>query len=198
MTWKTCVAAVLVAAATTAHAQGGTQPSVQWTLQVIRDGQQIDSFDATTTVGQAHTDTHHQMIAHHVGCLDHPAGDIDLSRTVTVSPTQADATGVTLAIDAQETLEESGASQSPEGCRLPPQPRRISASHPGLRVPAGQWANWQIVEKDPSLAYRVRAAVVPPASQAQPTQQTAPTGTLPTPSPRTLPPPPPLMSPSHP
>lgn len=195
MTWKFCVAAVLVAATATAHAQGAMQPSVQWTLQVIRDGQQIDSFDGTTTVGQAHTDTHHHVTGHNVGCLDHPAGDIDLARTLTISPTQADATGVTLAIDAQETLEgtDSPPTPTPEGCRLPPQPRQVSASHPGLRVPAGEWVTWQIVEKDPSLAYWVRAGIVAPYPQASPPQQTVPPPSPPQP----LPPPPPLMPPSR-
>jgi hypothetical protein len=177
MTWKSRVAALTFAAAavspvtpavTIAHAQAGTQPSVQWRLEVIRDGQQIDSFDGTTTVGQAHTDTHHHVIAHAVGCLDHPGGDIDLARTLTLSPTQASATEVTLAIDAQETLEESAAQQTPQGCRLPPQPRQVNASHPGLRVPAGEWVTWQIVEQDPSLAYRVRAGIAPlPAQSGQ-------------------------------
>ena len=194
MTWKICAAAILVAAAaTTAHAQGALQPSVQWTLQVIEDGQQIDSFEGTTTVGQAHTDTHHHVSGHNVGCLDHPAGDIDLARTVTIAPTQADATGVTLAIDAQETLEDSAsphASQTPEGCRLPPQPREVSASHPGLRVPAGEWVTWQIVEKNPSLAYRVRAGIAAPSGQAAPPQQAVPPS-------QPLPPPPPLIPPSR-
>ena len=90
-----------------------------------------------------------------------------LARTLTVSPIQASDTAVTLAIDAQETFEEDAPQQTPQGCRLPPQPRRVSASHPGLRVPAGAWATWQIVEKDPSLAYRVRASIAPPSSPGQ-------------------------------
>ncbi|PXW29500.1 hypothetical protein [Paraburkholderia caballeronis] len=167
MAWKHRVAAVLFAAAACAHAQTGAQPSVQWTLQVIRDGQQIDSFESTTTVGQAHTDTHHHVVAHGVGCLNQPGGDIDLSRTLTVSPTQANATVVTLAIDAQETLEENDPQQTPQGCGLPPQPRQVNASHPGLSVPAGEWVTWQIVEKDPSLAYRVRAGLAPSSSSGQ-------------------------------
>jgi len=170
MTLKRCAAALLLAATATAlaasaaRAQNGVQPSVQWTLQVIRDGQQIDSFEGTTTVGQAHTDTHHHVVAHNVGCLQHPGGDIDLGRTLTISPTQATATEVTLAIEAQETFEDDAPQQTPGGCGLPPQPRQVSASHPGLRVAAGEWATWQIVERDPSLAYRVRANIVPPSS----------------------------------
>ncbi len=66
--------------------QPAAQQVVQWQLQVMRDGQQIDAFDGTTTVGQARTDTHHQVVQHNVGCKDAPGGSIDLSRTLTVSP----------------------------------------------------------------------------------------------------------------
>jgi hypothetical protein len=162
--WKTR-AAVLSAALFTgsiaAHAQTAAQPPVHWELQVVRDGQQIDSFDATTTVGQAHTETHHHQIVHDVGCKDRPAGNIDLARTLTVSPTQASPDSVTLAIEAQETLEDDSAPQTIEGCKLPPQPREITASHPGLTIPNGQWATWTIVDKNPTLVYRVRASVPP-------------------------------------
>jgi hypothetical protein len=141
------------------------QGAVQWTLQVMRDGQQIDSFDGTTTVGQARTDTHHKVVSHNVGCKDQPAGSIDLSRTITVSPLRADSNAIILAIDAQETLENDSAPNTPEGCKLPPQPRQVNASHPGLVVPPGQWVNWQIVDQNPSLAYRVRASLAPQAAQ---------------------------------
>jgi hypothetical protein len=136
---------------------------VKWTLDVIQNGQQIDSFSATTSVGQARTDTHHKMVTHNVGCKDQPAGSIDLSRTITVSPLRADASGVIFSIDAQETLESTAAPAptTTQGCKLPPQPRQISASHPGLVVPPGQTVSWQIVDKDPSLAYRVSASVAP-------------------------------------
>jgi len=138
---------------------------VQWTLEVLRDGQQIDSFDGTTTVGQARTDTHHKVVAHNVGCKDQPAGSIDLSRTITVSPLQVRANLIVLSIDAQETLEGDTAPSTPEGCKLPPQPRQVSANHPGLIVPDGQWVNWQIVDRNPSLVYRVRATLAPHAAQ---------------------------------
>ena len=157
--WKTSIAAVLFGTALLAHAQEPAQAVVQWQLQVVRDGQQIDAFDGTTTVGQARTDTHHHVVQRNVGCKDQPAGSIDLSRTLTVSPTQADANTVTLAIDAQETLEENDTQQTAQGCKLPPQPRQVSASHPGLKVPAGQWTSWTIVDKDPNLVYRVRASL---------------------------------------
>lgn len=161
--WKNSIAAVLGATlfgtSLLASAQGTTQQVVQWQLQVMRDGQQIDSFDGTTTVGQARTDTHHKVVQHNVGCKDQPGGSIDLARTLTVSPLRADASAVTLSIDAQETFEEDAARQTDTGCKLPPQPRQVSASHPGLTVPAGQWTSWTIVDKDPNLVYRVRASL---------------------------------------
>ncbi|WP_237179598.1 hypothetical protein [Paraburkholderia sacchari] len=147
------------------YAQPGMQPVVTWTLQVIRDGQLIDSFNGTTTVGQARTDTHHNVVSHRVGCKDEVAGSIDLLRTITVSPLRANATQSILSIEAQETLEDNAARQSPSGCKLPPQPRQVNASHPGLVVPAGQWVSWPIVDRDPALSYRVRASVAPPSQQ---------------------------------
>jgi hypothetical protein len=166
--WKTHIAAILVFTPLLALAQqpGTNAPVVQWQLQVMQNGQQIDAFESTTTVGQARTDTHHRVVQHNVGCKNQPAGDIDLQRTLTVSPLAADASGVTLAIDAQETLEETGAPRmTDEGCKLPPQPRQVSASHPGLKVPPGDWATWQIIDKDPQLVYRVRASVASNAGQ---------------------------------
>jgi len=147
------------------YAQPGVQPVVNWTLQVIRDGQLIDSYQGSTTVGQARTDTHHKVVEHTVGCKDQPAGSIDLQRTITVSPLRANPTESILAIDAQETLEDDAAPTTAEGCALPPQPRQVHASHPGLVVPAGQWVNWPIIDKNPALAYRVRASLAPPSQQ---------------------------------
>jgi hypothetical protein len=158
--WKTSLVAVLCGTSLLAQAQQpAAQQAVHWQLQVMRDGQPIDSFEADTTVGQARTDTHHQVVQHNVGCKDAPGGSIDLSRTLTVSPIQADANQVTLAIDAQETLEDDSAPKTDTGCKLPPQPRQVAANHPGLQVPAGQWATWQIVDKNPNLVYRVRASL---------------------------------------
>ncbi|EIF28883.1 hypothetical protein BCh11DRAFT_04308 [Burkholderia sp. Ch1-1] len=176
--WKTSILAVLLGTSLLANAQQsaqGTQQNtpprpaqqvVQWQLQVMRDGQQIDAFDGTTTVGQARTDTHHKVVQHNVGCKDQPGGSIDLARTLTVSPLQADASGVTLSIEAQETFEEDAARQTGTGCKLPPQPRQVSASHPGLKVAPGQWASWTIVDKDPNLVYRVRANLADSANTA--------------------------------
>jgi hypothetical protein len=163
--WKTSLVAAVFG--TTLMAQGtmaqtqprSAPPVVKWELQVMRDGQQIDSFDGNTTVGQARTDTHHHVVQNSVGCKDVPAGSIDLARTLTLSPTQADASGVTFLIDAQETLEEPSTRTTSTGCKLPPQPRQVSASHPGLKVPPGDWTSWTIVDKDPNLVYRLRASV---------------------------------------
>ena len=163
--WKTSIVAVLFGTSLLANAQqGATQQAVQWQLQVMRDGQQIDSFDGTTTVGQARTDTHHKMVQHNVGCKDQPGGSIDLARTLTISPLQADASAVTLSIEAQETFEEDAARQTDTGCKLPPQPRQVSASHPGLKLAPGQWVSWTIVDKNPNLVYRVRASLATSAN----------------------------------
>lgn len=142
-----------------AQAQSSASQPVKWELQVLRDGQQIDSFSATTNVGQARTDTHHNVVKNSVGCADKPAGDIDLQRTLTVSPVHASADDITLAIEAQETLEETTSRTTAQGCKLPPQPRVVNASHPGLVLKPGEWSNWTIVDKNPSLAYRVRASL---------------------------------------
>jgi hypothetical protein len=162
----TLLTGAMLAFHVSAHAQTGAPQPVAWELQVLRDGQQIDAFSATTNVGQARTDTHHHKVTNRVGCADKPAGDIDLQRTITVSPTHASADDVTLAIEAQETLEENtpGATTT-GGCKLPPQPRQVSASHPGLQLKPGEWSTWQIVDQNPTLAYRVRASLVAAAAQ---------------------------------
>ncbi len=157
-------AASAAPAASASAAPLAPQGVVNWTLEVDRDGQKIDSFEGSTTVGQARTDKHHKVVTHNVGCKDQPAGSIDLQRTITVSPLQANASGVVLAIDAQETLENNVAPKTTDGCKLPPQPRQVNASHPGLNVPAGQWVSWPIVDHDPKLVYRVRANLAPPAA----------------------------------
>jgi hypothetical protein len=170
--WKTRIAAVLVCmllcipAIAFAQQSPTSAPVVQWQLQVMQNGQQIDSFEGTTTVGQARTDTHHHVVQHSVGCKDQPAGDIDLQRTLTVSPIAADATGVTLAIEAQETLEDTSTQRtSASGCKIPPQPRQVSASHPGLKASGSDWTSWTLVDKDPQLVYRVRASVASSPAQ---------------------------------
>ncbi|WP_116138256.1 hypothetical protein [Trinickia diaoshuihuensis] len=155
-------AAAAADAASSAPAAGpvdDTPTAVSWKLDVLRDGQPIDTFEATTMVGQTFSDTHHHPMQHRVGCKDNPAGGIDLARTVSVSPIAADPGGVTLAVDADETIEDDAAPTTPEGCKLPPQPRRVNASHPGLLVPIGQAADWTLIDKNPALVYRVHASV---------------------------------------
>jgi hypothetical protein len=143
-------------------ANAQTAPTVKWQLQVMQDGVQVDSFAASTAVGQSFNDTHRRNVTNDVGCLNQPAAHIDLSRTLSVSPTDATPDQVTLAIDAQETLQENNSKQTIEGCTVPPQPRQVSARHPALIVPAGQWSTWKIVDKNPELVYRVRADMVTP------------------------------------
>lgn len=154
-------AAPLPSAAGTSGAPTGEDnpPVVQWRLEVVRDGQTIDTFESATTLGQGFSATHHHEVTHRVGCKENPAGGIDLARTISVSPVAADVSGVTLSIEANETIEDDAAPSTPEGCALPPQPRRVSASHPGLLVPTGEWAAWTLIDKNPTLIYRVRASV---------------------------------------
>ncbi len=146
-------------AASGASTLDDTLASVAWQLDVVRDGQTIDTFQGTTMVGQAFSATHHHRTTHRVGCKQNPAGGIDLARTVSVSPVAADVGGVTLAIETDETTEDDTAQATPEGCKLPPQPRRLNASHPGLQVPVGGSADWTLIDKNPTLVYRVHASV---------------------------------------
>lgn len=165
---KTGLAAALWCVSLVAAAQTATptppptaaEPTaVQWQLDVVSNGNTIDQFQGTTAVGQAVTATHHHETVHEVGCKRQPDARIDLARTLTVSPVAAEASGITLAIDAQETIEDETVQRTPDGCALPPQPRRVAANHPGLVVAPGQWTNWTIVEAHPTLVYRVRASV---------------------------------------
>jgi len=170
MKWKAFAAAACCCGAQLVFAQTAAstvQPDpaatvVDWQIEVVRDGQTIDTFANRTALGQASTATHHHETTHDIGCKDRPAGKIDLARTISVSPVAAAGAGITLAIDADETVEEDAAGQTPEGCRLPPTPRRVSASHPAFLVPAGQWAAWTLIERDPTLVYRVHASVAAP------------------------------------
>ena len=59
---KTALVTGACLAALGAHAQTTATQPVTWELQVVRDGQQIDSFSGTTNVGQARTDTHHNKV----------------------------------------------------------------------------------------------------------------------------------------
>lgn len=157
---KAVMAAVFGCVSFVACAQTTTEPPVvTWEIDVVRDGTTIDTFDGTTPIGQAAAATHHHETVHRVGCKQAPAASIDLVRSLTVSPVRLDAAGVTLAIEAQDTIEDDTEQRTPDGCPLPPEPRRLSASHPGLVVPSGQWTSWTILESHPALVYRVRASV---------------------------------------
>ena len=134
-------------------------PEGQWRRAVLSDGGDVAGFEGTTAVGQAVTATHHHETVHAVGCKNQPDARIDLARTLTVSPIAAETSGITLAIDAQETIEDETAQRTPEGCTLPPQPRRVAANHPGLVVVPGQPTSWTIVAAHPTLVYRVSASV---------------------------------------
>ncbi|KVD74151.1 hypothetical protein WS62_06695 [Burkholderia sp. ABCPW 14] len=161
------VAGALVGAALPAHAQSGPQPVIDWEIQVVRDGQMIDTFEQKTTVGQARSDTHSFPVAPAAGCgaaatnasaADAPASE--LSRTITVAPLYVEGDAVALAIDAQETLADDSAVPSGGAPCTSPPPRRIVASHPGLNARAAQWTDWTLAERSPQLVYRVRAHVV--------------------------------------
>ncbi len=160
MRGKAGIAAVLCCGSFAASAQTAVEPPVvTWQIDVVRDGTTIDTFDGTTAIGQAAAATHHHETVHRVGCKEMPAAQIDLARTLTVSPVRVDASSVTLAIEAQDTIEDDTGQRTPDGCPLPPEPRRIAASHPGLIVPSGQWTSWTIIASHPALVYRVRANV---------------------------------------
>jgi hypothetical protein len=165
MRWKAGIAAALGCVcfgglSLAARAQTTAEPpAIAWQIEVVRDGTTIDTFEGTTGLGQAVTATHHHETVHRVGCKDMPAAQIDLVRTLTVSPVAERPDGIMLAIDAQDTIEDDTVEHTPEGCALPPEPRRITAAHPGLIVPSGQWANWTIINSHPALVYRVRADI---------------------------------------
>jgi hypothetical protein len=161
MRWQAGIASALCCISLAARAQtAGEPPAVQWRIEVVEDGRTIDSFDGTTTLGQAASATHHHETVNRVGCKENPAAQIDLARTLTVSPVAVEAGGVTLAIESREIIEDDTVQRTREGCALPPAPGRITAHHPALIVPDGQWASWTIVDSHPTLIYRVRASVV--------------------------------------
>ena len=154
--WKTSIAAVLLGTVVACRripqrARANQRVAAgQWELQVLRDGQQIDAFAGTTNVGQARTDTHHHVVKNNVGCADKPAGDIDLQRTLTVSPVHASADDVTLPIEAQETFEENTPRANRPGCKLPPQPRQRERDASGSAVvKPGEWTSWHDRRQEP-------------------------------------------------
>ncbi|KWE88562.1 hypothetical protein WL80_17780 [Burkholderia ubonensis] len=154
------LAVLLASAALAAHAQSPAPAVVAWEIQVVRDGQTIDTFQQKTTVGQTRTDTHRYPSAVPVGCGDQArVVPTERSRSVTVAPlaVDANANAISLALDVQETLDDPDAKPS-DPC-LPSSPRQIVASHPGLSVGGDSWADWTLVEQRPHLVYRLRAHV---------------------------------------
>ncbi|MBU9292308.1 hypothetical protein [Burkholderia multivorans] len=154
------LAVLFASVALAAHAQSPAPAAVAWEIQVVRDGQTIDTFQQQTTVGQTRTDTHRYPSAVPVGCGNAArVVPTERSRAVTVAPLAVDTAAgtVSLALDVQETLDDESARQS-DPC-MPASPRQIVASHPGLSVGADTWTDWTLVEQHPHLVYRVRAHV---------------------------------------
>lgn len=159
------VAGLFAAAPLAAQAQAaqgspaatGAPPSIAWEIRVQHDGQTVDTFQRTTTVGQSRTDTHTYPVTLPANCTGKDASIVakvrpERTRTVTVAPLYVDGGTVTLQLDAQETLDDG------DGCTLAP--RQISANHPGLAVHADTWTDWAPADKNAHLLYQVRAHVV--------------------------------------
>ena len=129
-----------VTAPFSALAQNAPPQPVNWELQVLQDGQQIDSFSGTTNVGQARTDTHHHVVKNSVGCADKPAGDIDLQRTLTLSPIHANDEDVTLADRRPGNPSGQHAPVHRAGLQAAAAAASGSATHPGLVLKPGEWS----------------------------------------------------------
>ena len=148
------------------------QPALRWELQVIEQGQTVDDFSDTTTLGQAQTEKASHPSRHAVACpLPGAASatgagtplDFNLSRTITLSPVHIAADEVSFAIDTRETLEDPSTLSRQIDCAALPEPRVVTASHPGLQVKTdGSWSTWQIIDHDPQLSYRLKAVVAHP------------------------------------
>lgn len=154
------LAVLLASVVLAAHAQSPAPAVVAWEIQVVRDGQTIDTFQQNTTVGQSRTDTHRYPSSVPVGCGNAArVVPTERSRSVTIAPLAVDANAntVSLGLDVQETLDDENATRS-DPC-VPASPRQIVASHPGLAVGGDAWTDWTLVEQHPHLVYRVRAHV---------------------------------------
>ncbi|WP_175822975.1 hypothetical protein [Burkholderia sp. BCC0419] len=154
------LAVLLASVVLAAHAQSPAPAVVAWEIQVVRDGQTIDTFQQNTTVGQSRTDTHRYPASVPVGCGNAArVVPTERARAVTVAPLAVDANAntVSLGLDVQETLDDENATRG-DPC-LPASPRQIVASHPGLAVGGDAWTDWTLVEQHPHLVYRVRAHV---------------------------------------
>jgi hypothetical protein len=161
LTALSCVMAV------PAHAQVST-PLVHWQLEVIENGETVDTFKADTPLEQTQTETREHEATHVVGCAEKPAAHIVLTRSIAVTPSTSDERGVSFMIDATEMLEDAAAQHTGEGCTLPPQPRVVHATHPALMVGASGWTDWPVVAHDPVLTYRLQATVDQPAVPKSP------------------------------
>jgi len=166
--WRALGLGVLLSISCTAYAQ----PAIRWELQVIEQGQTVDDFSDTTTLGQAHTEKASHASRHTIACPP-PGGtsapavgtslDFNLTRTLTVSPIHLAADEVSFAIDTRETLEDPSTLSDKIDCAALPELRVVTASHPGLQVKTdGSWSSWQIIERDPSLSYRLKAVLAHP------------------------------------
>lgn len=148
------------------------QPAIHWELQVIEQGQMVDDFSDTTTLGQARTETASHPSRHSIACPAPGAAaasgagtplDFNLSRTITISPVHVAPDEISLAIDTREAIEDPASVSEKIDCATLPEPRVVTASHPGLPVKTdGSWSTWQIIEHDPSLTYRVKAVLAHP------------------------------------
>jgi hypothetical protein len=132
---------------------------VHWQLDVIQNGETVDTFKADTPLGQTQTETREHNATHVVGCAEKPAAHIVLTRSIAVTPSTSDEHGVSFMIDATETLEDAAAQHTDEGCKLPPQPRVVHATHPALVVGPSGWTDWPVIAHDPVLVYRLQASV---------------------------------------
>lgn len=141
-------------AAATSRALGPQR--IAWSVDVLQDGQPVDHFSGVTSVNQARTMTHHHPTSHTIGCGSQAAVDIDLKRSLTVAPISEDAEAISISIDANEILEDTGRARA-DACDHLPTPRTLGAHHPDLRVPAGGSADWTVLAEHPKLVYRVSA-----------------------------------------
>lgn len=134
-------------------------PIVHWELQIIQEGQQVASLAGQTPLGQSHTETKHYLGQPRVDC-NQPA--LELSRTITVTPDNLNPTkqAVTFTLETREILEKIPTSAVSD-CTALAVPRVVNASHPALVVPFDNWADWQILPRNPMLIYRLRARLNP-------------------------------------
>ncbi len=147
------------------------QPAVHWELQVIENGDVVDDFRHTTTLGQAYTIEASHASRHAIACPP-PDGiapasaatplSFDLTRSITLSPIHLEANQIIFALDTRETVEDDATPDPRIDCARLPEPRVVTLHHPGLAVQAGAWTALTVIERDPSLIYRIKAEPNPP------------------------------------